>query len=74
MSSIGGILCNVAIKKLYINFLRWPKPLVILGRASLFFIPFVFFYSKINENIENMKKLALQTDLNIQKLAKTGNI
>jgi hypothetical protein len=49
LSGIGGIACNVAIKKVYMNFLLLPKPVIIIGRIGLFALPFGLLYPKMNK-------------------------
>jgi hypothetical protein len=48
MSCIGGVIFNVQIKRVYMKFLLWPKPLIFLGRICLFALPFGLLSGKIN--------------------------
>jgi len=47
LSGVGGVVCNVAIKKVYLNFLLLPKPFILLGRIVLFALPFGVLWGKM---------------------------
>jgi hypothetical protein len=58
LSCVGGIACNVAIKRVYMKFLLWPKPIIFVGRICLFALPFGLLSGKINENYISMTNIA----------------
>jgi hypothetical protein len=70
---LGGV-ANVQIKRVSMNFLKWPFYARFPVRLAVFAIPFGFLYPKINSNLETVSGSLNTIYMKIRRLHKTGNI
>ena len=69
-----GFFSNLQIKRVYMNFLKWPIYARIPIRLGIMAIPFAIFHPFLNEKLENILKISVDITKRKDRLLMTGDV
>ena len=70
----AGVISNVMLKKISINFLKLHWSLRYPIRLTILALPYAIMYPKINNNLIVLNDIYVKCCMKLERLKKTGNI